>query len=154
MEQVLKSDFLFVCFCFFWYFFLFSVLFFCFWQPVLGFYCCDKTRRSKQLGEGRVCFSWYVLITSHPERKPGQELEARTEAETAEEGCSPNGLLMSFSVCFLNKLQVHLPGDDITVNGLGPPLSIICQDNTLMACLWFLLMVAFSQLRLLLPRYV
>ena len=79
------------------------VYFIYFWQPVLGLYCYDKTSWSKKLGWERVYFSLSVLIPVHPERKSGQDLEARTEAETG-------WLLMSFSACFLNKPQDHLPG--------------------------------------------
>lgn len=123
--------------------------FFVIYFPVC-FYCCDKQHDQKQLGEERVFFLAYSLLSivqGYGAGIQGRSLEARADAKTMEEHglactpglCSAAMLIPSRTTC----PAVSLP----TVNWALPHL--INQENAPTDLLQANLMGAFSHLRFL-----
>ena len=81
-----------------------------------------------------------VSLVSH--NLPLRDIRAETEAETKEEWLALQGLLR-----LLSYTQDHLLRSGTTHSELGPPISIINQENVPQTCLQTSLTETFSQWR-------
>ena len=92
----------------------------------------------QELGEERVCFS----LLHHWKVKTGSQ---RQELNTAQTGRTLTTDLLPLTGS-ATLLMAHLPIGSTTQNELGPPQSIINQENAPKTCLWFNLIAPIPQL--------
>lgn len=105
------------------------------------------------------CFHLSLNITrsqSTTEGNQDRNLESGTEAEATNEPCllapSPRLAQLVYVFVFSCTAQNHLPRDGTAHCVLGPPTSIVYQENAPTACLQASQMEELSQMRFLLPR--